>query len=418
MKRKLTSLLLVLAMVFALLPASVFAADTEKPEYQGFQYTATNDGIELLTYQDKDATELTIPAEIDGKPVIACTEGFFKGMNQLKKVTFPEGFQSIYTSAFEDCTALEEIVVPDSLCDFGAGAFYGCTSLKSIKINAGGKRNWLLSDVFSGCTSLENVEIEDGLGRIFSRAFQNCTSLKEIYIPASVYMIDQSAFEGCTNLTIHGVVGSTAQRFAEAMDIPFVAEEYPGSFDDVDGGRFYGVPVLWAAENGITTGYTDNTFRPNRTCTRAEMVTFLWRLEYCPEPNSMETKFTDLRKNSFYEKAVLWAAENGIVNGVSETKFCPNAPVKRSEVVALLYRLDKEPKYDTSAGSAFKDVDPEKDSGRFYYDAMCWATQNDIVKGYPDNTFQPNAYCKRGEIVTFLYRNLGPYLAKYDDYIS
>ena len=104
------------------------------------------------------------------------------------------------------------------------------------------------------------------------------------------------------------------------------------------------------------------------------------------------------------EKAVLWAAENGIVNGVSETKFCPNAPVKRSEVVALLYRLDKEPKYDTSAGSAFKDVDPEKDSGRFYYDAMCWATQNDIVKGYPDNTFQPNAYCKRGEIVTFLYR--------------
>ena len=152
MKRKLTSLLLVLAMVFALLPASVFAADTEKPEYQGFQYTVTNDGIELLTYHDKDATELTIPAEIDGKPVIACTEGFFKGMNQLKKVTFLEGFQSIYTSAFEDCTALEEIVVPDSLCDFGAGAFYGCTSLKSIKINAGGKRNWLLSDVFSGCT--------------------------------------------------------------------------------------------------------------------------------------------------------------------------------------------------------------------------------------------------------------------------
>ena len=63
-------------------------------------------------------------------------------------------------------------------------------------------------------------------------------------------------------------------------------------------------------------------------------------------------------------------------------------------------------------------MDPEKDSGRFSYDAMCWATQNDIVKGYPDNTFQPNAYCKRGEIVTFLYRNLGPYLAKYDDYIS
>ena len=117
-------------------------------------------------------------------------------------------------------------------------------------------------------------------------------------------------------------------------------------------------------------------------------------------------------------KKLCLAAENGIVNGVSETKFCPNAPVKRSEVVALLYRLDKEPKYDTSAGSAFKDVDPEKDSGRFYYDAMCWATQNDIVKGYPDNTFQPNAYCKRGEIVTFLYRNLGPYLAKYGDYIS
>lgn len=139
-------------------------------------------------------------------------------------------------------------------------------------------------------------------------------------------MIDKEAFDGCTNLTIHGVAGSTAQRFAEAMDIPFVAEDYPGSFQDVNGDRFYGVPVLWAAENGITTGYTDNTFRPNRTCTRAEMVTFLWRLEYCPEPSTTETKFTDLRKGSFYEKAVLWAAENGIVNGVSETSFAPMRP--------------------------------------------------------------------------------------------
>lgn len=419
MKRKLTSLLLVLAMVFAILPASVFAAPEDYPVYENFRYSVQGDQIELLSYLDKDATEIVVPAKIDGKPVVSCIDSIFIGMNQLKKITFPEGFQTISTVAFENCAALEEVVIPDSLCDLGAGAFYGCTSLKSFKINAGGQRNWLLGNVFMNCTSLENVEIEDGLGRIMSSAFKNCTSLKSIYIPASVYSIDRSAFEGCTNLTIHGVAGSTAQRYAEAMGLPFVAEEYPGSFPDVTAEHFYSVPVLWADQNNISKGYEDGYFRPDRTCTRAEMVTFLWRLAYCPEPSSTESKFTDVKKGSFYEKAVLWATEQGIVNGVSDTLFCPKQPVRRSEVVALLYRMDGEPSYDTSIGSTFKDVDDEKDGGRFYYDAMCWASQNGVVNGYEDQTFRPNNYCKRGEIVKLIYCNLGPYLSdKYNKPIT
>ena len=411
MKRKFTSLLLALAMVLAILPASVFAAPEDDPVYDNFRYSVENEQIELLAYLDKTATEIVVPAEIDGKPVVSCIDSMFIGMNQLKKITFPEGFKTISTVAFENCAALEEVVIPDTLCNLGAGAFYGCTSLKSFKINAGGQRNWLLSDVFANCTSLENVEIEDGLGRIMSGAFRNCTSLKSIYIPASVYSIDSSAFEGCTNLTIHGVKGSTAQRCAEAMDIPFVEEEYPGSFPDVVGGHFYSVPVLWADQNNVVFGYEDGTFRPERTCTRGEMVTFLWRLAYCPEPSSMESRFTDVKKGSYYEKAVLWAAEQGIVSGVSDTLFCPKQPVKRSEVVALLYRMDGSPSYDTSIGSAFKDVDDEKDGKRYYYEAMCWATQNGVVYGYEDQTFRPNAFCKRSEIVTFIYRNLGFYLS-------
>lgn len=411
MKRKLTSLLLILAMVLAIVPASVFAEE-DYPVYENFRYSVQGDQIELLSYLDKDATEIVVPAEIDGKPVVSCIDSMFIGMNQLKKITFPEGFTTISTVAFENCAALEEVVIPDSLCELGASAFYGCTSLKSFKINAGGKRNWLLSGVFAECTSLENVEIADGLGRIMGNAFKNCTSLKSIYIPASVYSIDQTAFEGCTNLTIHGVAGSTAQRYAEAMGFPFVEEEYPGSFPDVAEGCFYSVPVLWADQNNISNGYLDGTFRPERTCTRAEMVTFLWRMAYCPEPSSTESKFTDVLKDSFYEKAVLWATEQGIVQGVSDTLFCPDQPVKRSEVVTLLYRMDGSPSYDTSIGSIFKDVDNEKDGNQFYYGAMCWASQNGVVNGYEDQTFRPYAYCKRGEIVKLIYCNLGPYLSE------
>ena len=107
------------------------------------------------------------------------------------------------------------------------------------------------------------------------------------------------------------------------------------------------------------------------------------------------------------------------MNGVSDTLFCPKQPVKRSEVVALLYRMDGRPNYDTSIGSTFKDVDDEKDGGRFYYDAMCWASQNGVVNGYEDQTFRPNAYCKRGEIVKLIYCNLGPYLSdKYNKPIT
>ncbi len=125
-----------------------------------------------------------------------------------------------------------------------------------------------------------------------------------------------------------------------------------------------------------------------------------------------ESKFTDVLKDSFYEKAVLWATEQGIVKGVSDTLFCPDQPVKRSEVVTLLYRMDGSPSYDTSIGSIFKDVDDQKDGNQFYYGAMCWASQNGVVNGYEDQTFRPYAYCKRGEIVKLIYCNLGPYLSE------
>lgn len=167
-------------------------------------------------------------------------------------------------------------------------------------------------------------------------------------------------------------------------------------FYDVPNGAYFYEAVKWAVDKGVTNGLSDTMFGPYESCTRAQIVTFLWRAAGSPEPKAMSS-FTDVPASAYYAKAVAWAVENGITNGMTETTFAPNATCTRGQSVTFLYRALK----GTASGSAnFTDVK----SDAFYADAINWAVANNVTNGTSNTTFSPNADCTRAEIVTFLYR--------------
>ena len=173
------------------------------------------------------------------------------------------------------------------------------------------------------------------------------------------------------------------------------------SFDDVADDAFYKTAVDWAVENGVTSGVSDTLFAPDKTCTRAQVVTFLWRASGSPEPTKTENPFTDVKSDAYYYKAVLWALEKGITSGTSATTFAPEAVVSRAQVVTFQWRMAGSPK--ATGTNNFTDVPADS----YYKDAVQWAAENGITSGTSATTFAPNAGCTRGQIVTFLYRQLG-----------
>lgn len=168
-------------------------------------------------------------------------------------------------------------------------------------------------------------------------------------------------------------------------------------FVDVKADNYFYDAVMWAAEKGITSGTDATHFSPNAACTRAQIVTFLWRAAGSPEPKGTGS-FADIPADSYYTKAVAWAVENGITGGTGDGKFSPNATCTREQAVAFLYRASGSPA--VSGGSAFNDVA----ANAYYADAVAWAEKNEITGGIGGGLFGSGNDCTRAQIVTFLYR--------------
>ena len=171
-----------------------------------------------------------------------------------------------------------------------------------------------------------------------------------------------------------------------------------GVFVDVATGSYYEDAVDWAVGNGITQGTDATHFSPDGICTRAQAVAFLWRAAGSPKPETRTMPFTDVPAGSYYYDAVLWAVENDITKGTSDTTFSPNMTCTRAQIVAFLWRSEKSP----AAGTAnpFADVK----SAAYYADAVLWAVKENITRGTTNTTFSPDADCTRSQIVTFLWR--------------
>ena len=172
-------------------------------------------------------------------------------------------------------------------------------------------------------------------------------------------------------------------------------------FYDVPNDAFYYEAVKWAVAQEITDGVGNNLFAPDQPCTRAQVVTFLWRAAGCPEPQSTGS-FSDVSEGSYYAKAVAWAAANGITGGTGEGRFSPDAACTRGEIVTLLYR------YLQSKGEGFTGnwmfLLPFTDVPEWCYEAVAWCYMKNITEGTSATTFSPDAACTRGQIVMLLYR--------------
>lgn len=233
-----------------------------------------------------------------------------------------------------------------------------------------------------------NVSVREGRDRTFTITPDKGYAISNVKIDGkSIGAVKSYTFENVRRTHTIEVI------FMKANGNPQI-----GVFVDVATGSYYEDAVDWAVENGITKGTDDTHFSPDGICTRAQAVTFLWRTAGSPASKTSTMPFTDVPVGSYYYDAVLWAVENGITKGTSDTTFSPNMTCSRAQIVAFLWRSEKSP----AAGTAnpFADVK----STVYYADAVLWAVKENITKGTTSTTFSPNADCTRAQIVTFLWR--------------
>ena len=227
--------------------------------------------------------------------------------------------------------------------------------------------------------------------------------------PDSGYVLDELTITDAKNKDLKVTKRSeTTYTFHMAdskvtVDASFIgdgaAEKPDARFDDVSANAYYADAVEWAVSKGITSGTSANTFSPDASCTRAQMVTFLWRANGSPKADRANP-FTDVSAEAYYYDAVLWAVEQGITSGTSATTFSPDATVNRGQTVTFLWRANGSPVVDYAM--SFTDVD----ANAYYAGAVRWAVSEGITSGTSGNSFSPNADCTRAQIVTFLYQDM------------
>ena len=183
------------------------------------------------------------------------------------------------------------------------------------------------------------------------------------------------------------------------IHVTFTEDGSLNPFQDVPSDAYYFEAVNWAVANNVTNGTSETTFSPNVGCTRAQVVTFLWRAAGQPEPTEGTNPFTDVKEGTYYYKAVLWAVEKGITNGTSETTFDPDETCTRGQIVTFLWRREGKPA-PTGANNPFADVKPSA----YFGSAVLWAVEKGITNGTSETTFEPNEDCTRAQVVTFLFR--------------
>ena len=348
--------------------------------------------------------------------ISAINESTFYECSSLTSISIPNSVTSIGASAFVSCSALKSIVIPDSVMSIGASAFASCSALSEVKMSENLRE--LNRDAFSSCTSLKSIDIPIGVKYIDNSVFFGCTALESISLPDSIVAIYTEAFRDCTSLRDIYFAGTKEQWNAikvgedndalKTANIHF-AVDYPFTDVDTTGKHMpFADAILWAANEGITTGYGNGIFKPDADCTRAQVVTFLWRAAGEPAPKSTDNPFADVSakqangKDNPYYTAILWAVGEGITLGVDKTHFAPDATVTRAQFVTFLWRYENKPA--AKPGVTLKDLGTVTNAD--FKSAILWAAGEGITTGYGDGSFRPNAVCTRAHVVTFIYRDM------------
>ena len=393
---------------------------------------------------------ITLPDElliIGGSAFYACTG--------LKSITIPNSVKYIGGIAFELCENIQTITIPSGVEEIGEETFMQCTSLKSINIPKSVTK--IGNSAFDCCDSLTDVYYEGSSSQwrsINIAEYNTALTSANIHFNSHVHTYEGYTVTSptCTEpgYTTHkctscdysyndSYIEPLGHNYTEEVTAPTCTEggyttytcsvcgdSYKGSyvdplghdykngtctrcgvkdpnykpqadFTDVAAGSYCYDAVQWAVANGITNGTDTTHFSPNATCTRDQVVTFLWRAAGEPTVGG-NVGFVDVAPGSYCYEAVKWAVANGITKGTDATHFSPNATCTRGQVVTFMYRTAGDPTVGGNVG--FVDVAP----GSYCYEAVKWAVANGITKGTDATHFSPSATCTRGQVVTFLYR--------------
>ena len=332
----------------------------------------------------------------------------------LTEFTVPATVKLVESYAFKDCTKLEKLVFESKDTVVTGSQIFDNDDLLTIycwydsSAQAAAEFSMIPYVLFDAPTDLPRYPVlttVSGDGEIIATPAES-TGFEWITVDivpgenSVLYGLDlyYYAYEEM-ELRIEEVDGDTFRLLMPKCPVEIVAafQDTITGFIDIKSADFYYEPVIWAVENGITTGTSDITFEPVRDVTRAEVVTFLWRASGSPVA-ALDMPFTDVPEGSFCYDAIAWAVSEGITTGTSDTTFSPLKTCTRAEVVTFLYRAAGQPRVED--GGSFSDVDPS----HFYADAVLWASVNGITNGMGDGTFGAALVCNRAQIVTFLYR--------------
>ena len=342
----------------------------------------------------------------------------------LKCFTIPANVANIDERAFLSCDNLKSVVFEGDAPSVGSEAFYTRDELTSeYSIIPGltlyyieGKEGWTTPEWNGYPTATwDGVNVPKGHEHDYKATVTapTCTekgyttyvcSCGSSYVANEVAALGHAWDEGkvttAPTTKKEGVRTFTCTRCETTMAEPIDKLQGTVSFKDVDEKAYYAAAVEWAVAKNITKGTAADTFAPNDTCTRGQIVTFLWRAAGEPKPSGTQNPFTDVKQGDYWYDAVLWAVEQCITTGTSATTFSPNEGCTRGQVATFLWRYENKP--TPAAKNPFEDVK----KGAYYYDAVLWAVEADVTKGTSATTFAPNDTCTRGQIVTFLYRDI------------
>ncbi|MBR1390213.1 MAG: leucine-rich repeat protein [Lachnospiraceae bacterium] len=332
--------------------------------------------------------------------------------SDLIEVIIPDGIEEIDDYVFLNNPELKSITIPSSVTYLGNLFSWWPTPESAVIHYIGTKKQW------------EKIEIEDSLPSTVTVVYEPTVlyqlDKKEIRLvpgeKAKIALLDlntdqavktswKTSDASCVTVDANGNItgvklGSTAIVSTTSPDGKELSCIVHVIFSDVaDDSQYYFDPVYWAVEYEITAGTSPTTFSPFNTCTRGQIVTFLWKAFGSQEPSSSSTMFTDVKSSDYFYKPVLWAKEKEITSGTSATTFSPGNPCTRGQIVTFLWKAfgSREP---SSSSSPFTDVK----SSDYFYKPVLWAVENGITSGTSPTTFSPGKACTRAQAMTFLYK--------------
>ena len=302
-----------------------------------------------------DKLEFVAGSGVTVIPTVLLASHNTTGYCRVTSVKLSDTVKTIRSEAFMRCYDLKTITWGSGLEVIEADAFRYCSSLTGITFP--GRLTKIGNEAFSECTSLKNVTIPASVTTIEYNAFYKCTDLAKVTVYSKNATYGGSAFKECsTSLIIYCYKDSTLPTYAEREGIKYKYLADSSMFSDVTNpNAAYYTPVYWGVKKGIVTGYSDGTFRPNNPCTRGQVVMFLWRAAGKPAPKSGSVKFKDVPTSHSYYKAILWASQKGIATGYSDGTFRPNDTCTRGQIVMFLWRYAGKPN-PKSGVKAFPDV--------------------------------------------------------------